>query len=273
MPYLAKSYDASVVSYLTWKLGVTFFWITLYNYWTCYLPSAYPWYKLCHGPDLLHPLVLKNFRGPELPDVFDILSVYCGRYSSKRLEEVDCNPLFKKGSRYDPLNYRPVSLTSVCCKTLERIVTKHIHEYLESNAILSDHQFGFRPGRSVVEQLLLVYNDVSSNTDAGQTVDLVLFDYSKAFDVVCHNVLLEKLQLIGIDNRLLEWISSFLSDKVQFRLKMNRWSGRGRCGLVVGSWCYVTSSASRAPGPTASHSTIQTKFILKKSSPPVSAGR
>ena len=167
------------------------------------------------GPDFLHPQVLKNCSEALS---YPMYLIFCRSLAEGTVPSAwkrsTVIPLFKKGSRYDPLNYRPVSLTSVCCKTLERIVAKHIHEYLESNAILSNHQFGFRPGRSVMEQLLLVYNDVSSNIDADQTVDLVLFDYSKAFDVVCHNVLLEKLQLIGIDGRLLAWISSFLSDRV-----------------------------------------------------------
>ena len=108
------------------------------------------------GPDLLHPLVLKNCSEALSYPLYLIFcrSIAEGTVPSawKRSTVI---PLFKKGSLYDLLNYRPVSLTSVCCKTLERIVAKHIHEYLESNAILSDHQFGFRPGRSVMEQLLL----------------------------------------------------------------------------------------------------------------------
>ena len=167
------------------------------------------------GPDFIHPLVLKNCS--------EVLShplnvIFCRSLAEgvvpsawKRSTVV---PLFKKGARYDPLNYRPVSLTSVCCKTMERIITKQLYEYLESNGIISDHQFGFRPGRSVMEQLLLVYEDISYNMDSGQSVDLVLFDYSKAFDVVCHSILIQKLKLLGVDGQLLSWISSFLSDRV-----------------------------------------------------------
>ena len=65
-----------------------------------------------------------------------------------------------------------------------------------------------------MEQLLLVYDDILFNIDAGQTVDLVLFDYSSAFDVVCHSILIQKFKLLGIDGQLLSWISSFLSDRV-----------------------------------------------------------
>jgi len=70
-------------------------------------------------------------------------------------------PLFKSGSRSSPANYRPVSFTSVCCKTIERVVVEKIWDYLEDNNLLSSRQFGFRSSRGTVEQLLLVYCDVA----------------------------------------------------------------------------------------------------------------
>ena len=69
--------------------------------------------------------------------------------------------LFKSGTQNSTLNYRPVSLTSVCCKTMERLLASHIMGYLEQNEILSDKQFGFRPGRGTENQLLLVYSEVA----------------------------------------------------------------------------------------------------------------
>ena len=65
-------------------------------------------------------------------------------------------PIFKKGSRYDPLNYRPVSLTSVPGKCLERLICREVHQFLEDHDILADEQFGFRPGRSTDDQLLMM---------------------------------------------------------------------------------------------------------------------
>ena len=123
-------------------------------------------------------------------------------------------PIFKKGTRYDPLNYRPVSLTSVCCKVLERIITRHLTTYLETNCLLTSEQFGFRSGRSTMDQLLLVYSEVSKWTDEGQVVDVVLFDYSKAFDVVCHELIIAKLRCLGIQGNVLHWIQSFLSGRL-----------------------------------------------------------
>ena len=111
------------------------------------------------------------------------------------------------------LNYRPISLTSVCCETMERIVCAHLRDYLESNSLLSENQFGFRAGRSTSDQLLLVYNSISRRVDSGGICDVLLFDFSKAFDIVCHDILLAKLRVVGIDDNLLLWISSFLTNR------------------------------------------------------------
>ena len=69
-------------------------------------------------------------------------------------------PIFKKGQKSEPLNYRPVSLTSTCCKVLERILSNHIKEFLQDNGILNARQFGFRSGMCAEDQLLLTYADV-----------------------------------------------------------------------------------------------------------------
>ena len=83
-------------------------------------------------------------------------------YLPKIWKESIIIPIFKKGSRHLSLNYRPISLTSVCCKTLERIIVDGLTEYLQVNNLLSQDQFDFRSGRSTEDQLLLVYNNVTS---------------------------------------------------------------------------------------------------------------
>lgn len=97
----------------------------------------------------------------------------------------------------------------MCCKTLERILARAISTLLEYNQLLSQEQFGFQQGRTVDDQLLLVYNDVASWFELGYCVDIVLFDFSKAFDVVSHDVLIKKLRLLGIGRPLLDWIRDF----------------------------------------------------------------
>ena len=122
-------------------------------------------------------------------------------------------PLFKGGVHSSPSNYRPISMTSVCSKTLERLIVSRLYDYLNVNNLLSAFQFGFRAGLSVTDQLLLAYDYVSAHMDQGNDVDVLYFDYRKAFDVVNHKVLLTKLSLIGICNPLLGWIKDFLTGR------------------------------------------------------------
>ena len=72
-----------------------------------------------------------------------------------------------------------------------------LHAFLTDNQILTEEQFGFRPGHSMEDQLLLTYDEITASVDSGFPVDLIMFDFSKAFDVVCHAVLLDKLRLLG----------------------------------------------------------------------------
>ena len=167
------------------------------------------------GPDGVHPFLLKSCASQlayPLTVIFHrSLSEGVVPFAWKSSIVV---PIFKKGTRSDPLNYRPVSLTSVCCKTLERLISEHLTSFLEDNALLDDNQFGFRSGRSTMEQLLLVYSEVSKIHDEGGIADVILFDYSKAFDVVCHDILISKLFHLGVRGNILQWISSFLSDRM-----------------------------------------------------------
>lgn len=162
------------------------------------------------GPDGIHPNLLKSCPAVVLP-LFLIFqkSLLTGKLP-KEWKKSTIVPIFKKGSRHTPLNYRPISLTSVCCKTLERLISECLYNFLDTNRLLSSDQFGFRQGRTVDDQLLLVYNDVTAWIDAGYVVDVVLFDFSKAFDVVNHSLLIEKLRLIGLRGALLSWIKDFL---------------------------------------------------------------
>ena len=163
------------------------------------------------GPDNLHPLLLRECA-PGL--VYPLYLLFRQSVRECRLPTVWKTsivvPIYKKGSRYDALNYRPISLTSVTCKCLERIIVRQLTAYLEDNNILTEHQFGFRSGRSTQDQLLSVYNDVSRIVDEGNVVDLIMFDFAKAFDTVSHPILLTKLHLLGIHSHLIHWIGDFL---------------------------------------------------------------
>ena len=75
---------------------------------------------------------------------------------------------FKKGEKYNAANYRPVSLTCICCKTLEHIIVSNINKHLANESILADCQHGFQSQRSCETQLVQFYHDMVSNLDGAR---------------------------------------------------------------------------------------------------------
>ena len=124
-------------------------------------------------------------------------------------------PVFKKGNRFEAINYRPVSLTCICCKIMEHIVTSHIMNHADKHNILYTMQHGFRKKLSCETQLVEFIDDVTRNLDSGQQTDCLIMDFSNAFDKVSHILLIHKLDQYGIKGKTNAWIKGFLSDITQ----------------------------------------------------------
>ena len=124
-------------------------------------------------------------------------------------------PLFKKGDTSHASNYIPISLTSILCKVLEHVVTTNIVSHMDKYNLLCDLQHGFRSKRSCETQLVTLIEDLMRNSIAGNQTDLVLLDFSKAFDKVSLQKLLLKLHRYGIRGPTLKWVQTFLSDRTQ----------------------------------------------------------
>lgn len=122
----------------------------------------------------------------------------------------------KKGDRLKKENYRPISLTSSCCKILQHILVHFITEFLEHNKLLSDHQHGFRKNLSTITQLTTTIHEVALTLDLAGQIDLIFLDFSKAFDRVSHSKLLIKLQKFGLPSFIINWIKQYLSNRTQF---------------------------------------------------------
>ena len=123
-----------------------------------------------------------------------------------------CNvaTVFKKGEKYDAANYRPVSLTCVCCKILEHILVSNINKHVAFESILADCQHGFGSKRSCETQLVQFYHDMVSNLDRAlnpdqKLTDVIIMDFAKAFD---NRRLLYKLDYYGIRESTHKWIVS-----------------------------------------------------------------
>ena len=124
-------------------------------------------------------------------------------------------PIFKKGDRTDPANYRPVSLTSHVMKTFERVLRNRLVKHLEENTLISKNQHGFRKKRSCMTQLLSHMEQIYKSLNEDHEVDVIYLDFAKAFDKVDHTVLLEKLKKYGVQGKAHAWIQEFLLNRKQ----------------------------------------------------------
>jgi len=124
-------------------------------------------------------------------------------------------PVHKGEDRSLVSNYRPVSLNSVVCKQMEHVIASYLRQVWEGNDWLYEVQHGFRPGYSCESQVITVYQDIADTLDKGGRMDAIIFDFSKAFDLVPHGRLLVKIADSGVDNRVVVWIREFLIGRTQ----------------------------------------------------------
>ena len=153
--------------------------------------------KKAYGPDGIHFQLLKDLSQELAPVICHIFSksLSTGDLPDDWLT-TNITAIFKKGEKCKPSNYRPVSLTSVTCKLIEHIIFRHIMAHLEEHNILSHFQHGFRSGHSCETQLLIKIEDLSRNLHDNKQTDVQILDFQKAFDVVPHQRLLQKLNFL-----------------------------------------------------------------------------
>nr|VZI22762.1 unnamed protein product [Spirometra erinaceieuropaei] len=163
------------------------------------------------GPDEIPAKILKELAG-ELSKPLSMLfhTSFETGYLPPDWKSAWITPLYKGGSRVSANNYRPVSLTSICCKIMEKIIKQQLMQFLEQNHLLSDSQHGFRKGRSCVTNLLYCLEHWTRAVDRGDMVHAIYIDFKKAFVSVPHHRLLYKLSRAGVRGRLLMWIRSFI---------------------------------------------------------------
>ena len=173
------------------------------------------------GPDGLSARVLKECSSEIAP----ILALIYNETLAQGTvpddgRQANVAPIFKKGEKYDAANYRPVSLTCICCKTLEHIIVSNINKHLAFESIFADCQHGFRSQRSCETQLVQFFHDLVSNLDRAlnrnhRQTDVIIMDFAKAFDKAPHRRLLYKLDYYGIRGSTHKWITSWLSGRFQ----------------------------------------------------------
>ena len=166
------------------------------------------------GPDKVHPKLLKALSGNySFINAVGELFRNCAESGviPTMWKEANVVPLHKKGAKNLASNYRPVSLTCILCKIYEKCIRNHILEHIEN--FISPQQHGFVGGRSCLSNLLETVDIVLGMIDEGAPVDILYFDFCKAFDTVPHYRLLTKLENYGITGSTLNIVRDFLSNR------------------------------------------------------------
>lgn len=180
------------------------------------------------GPDDILPRVLKEVGAQTVPHLLIIYnkSLELGLVP-KDWKLANVTPIFKKGDRECPGNYRPISLTSIVGKMLESIVADRLVEHLDLNGLIGNSQHGFRRHRSCLTNLLEFFHNIFSMYDRTRAVDVLYLDFQKAFDKVPHGRLLAKVRALGVSGIVADWIQNWLfarSQRVVINGKASEWA-------------------------------------------------
>jgi len=125
-------------------------------------------------------------------------------------------PIFKAGEKDIIGNYRPVSLLTTVSKVFEKAFYKRLSSFVTHHKILYNLQFGFRESHSTHMAVIKLLDRVIDSLDKGEFAAAIFLDFSKAFDTVNHNILLDKLNHYGIRGVANLWVKSYLENRKQF---------------------------------------------------------
>lgn len=168
------------------------------------------------GPDKIQSRMLKELAN----ELVEPLRIIFSRTLTEGCMPADWKtaqviPIYKKGPKGDPGNYRPVSLTSIPCKLLESIIKDKLMHHLNANNLINQTQHGFMPGKSCTTNLIEFLDKVTRTVDNQKSADILYLDFAKAFDKVPKNRLLVKLRAKGVGGQLLAWLEEWLTDRTQ----------------------------------------------------------
>ena len=192
--------------------------------------------KKAAGPDELNARVLKTARFELAPVITYLFNESIKQsFVPEQWKEANIAPVPKVQKPAKPEDFRPVALTSTLCKVLERILAKFIVNNTKE-IWKNNNQFGFLPGKSTKDALLQVIEDWTKAIDNNESIMAVFFDFSKAFDLVDHALLLSKLKA-HLPEWLIKWVDAYLKNRKQ-RVKTSSHTSEWKnveAGVIQGS--------------------------------------
>ena len=131
------------------------------------------------------------------------------------LASSQCHPNSEGPPSSSVANYRPISITSVLSKVVERLVSVRLGRYMERSGVLPTTKFAYRKGLGTCDALLCVFHTLQSALECGQAARIVQIGFSAAFDRVNHRGILYKLCSVGIGGSMLSVLTQFLTNRSQ----------------------------------------------------------
>lgn len=186
------------------------------------------------GYDNITPTVIKSISTSivhVLVYIFN-LSLSSGEFPEK-LKKAIITPLFKKNDKYNPSNYRPIALLSIFSKILEKIVKVRLVNFLNKHNFFSKKQFGFQSKLNTSSALMDFVSQIYTNVNNGKICAGIFVDLMKAFDMVDHDILFNRMYNAGIRGVSLEWFRSYLSGRSQITKIDNCFSREGHIALGI----------------------------------------
>ena len=168
------------------------------------------------GMHLIPNRILKNVKDILTPSITDIFNASIkSKTFPDHFKIARVTPIFKEGDTEDLGNYRPISILASIARIFERLLYKQLHDFLATNKILNDKQWGFRSLHSTALALIDCSTNWLLNIDKAVTNLTVFLDIKKAFDTIDHSILLEKLRYCGIMGGELDFFRSYLRNRKQ----------------------------------------------------------